>query len=69
VLALGGLVVSLAKSTELLKAVVGVIQSVVAARPGRSVELVVGGDTLKLTGVSSDETRRLIDLFVERHAH
>ncbi|MCA1647196.1 MAG: hypothetical protein LC797_17635 [Chloroflexi bacterium] len=67
-LALGGLLVTLAKSPGMLKAVVGVIQSAVSAHAGRSVEIVVGGETLKLSSVSSDEQRRLIDLFVTRHA-
>jgi hypothetical protein len=66
--ALGGLLVTLGKSPEMLKAVVGVVQSAVSARAGRSVEIVVGGDTLKLSSVSSVEQQRLIDLFVARHA-
>jgi hypothetical protein len=68
VVALGGLVVTLAKSAEMLKAVVGMVQSMIAARPGRSVKLVIGGDSVELSGVSSEEQRRLVDLFVARHA-
>ena len=65
---LGGLLVTLGKSPELLKMVTSVVQSWMAGRQGRSVELQIAGDTLKLTGVSSAEQRQLIALFVERHA-
>jgi hypothetical protein len=68
VMMLGGLLVTLGKSPDLLKMVTGVVQSWVAGRQGRSVELQIGGDTLKVSGVSSDEQRQLIALFVERHA-
>src|SRR5262245_21333 len=61
VLALGGLLVTMAKSTAALKPVLGVIQSVVAARPGRSVELVIDGDTIKVTDPTSQEQQRLIE--------
>jgi hypothetical protein len=65
--ALGGLLITLA-TPEVLKAVVGLVQSWVATRQGRSVELRIGEDTLTVTGVSSDEQRRLVELFVARHA-
>src|SRR5437588_10102363 len=68
VMVLGGLLVTLSKSPELLKMVTGVVQSWVAGRQGRSVELQVAGETLKVTGVSSEEQQRLINLFVGRHA-
>jgi hypothetical protein len=67
-LAGGALLVSLSKSPELLKMVVSILQSWAASRPARSVELVVGGNSLKVTGISSDEQQRLIDLFVEQSA-
>jgi hypothetical protein len=63
----GGLIVTLAKSPELLKNVLGSIGSWLVARRGGTAELQVGGDTIKLTGVSSEDQRRLIDLFVARH--
>jgi hypothetical protein len=68
VLALGSLIVTMTKSADLLKSMLGVIHSIVAARPARTVEIMLGGDTLKLTGISSEEQDRPIDLFVTRHA-
>jgi hypothetical protein len=65
---LGGLLVSLAKSPETLKAVVGAVQGWLAGQRARSVEIEVDGDVLKVNGISSAEQQRLIDLFVERHA-
>ena len=64
--AAGALIVSLSKSTTLLKMVVDVVQSWAASRPARSVELTVGGNSIKVTGIASDEQRRLIELFIER---
>jgi hypothetical protein len=68
-MALGSLLVTLAQSSELLKGVVGVIQNWLAGNRARSVELQIAGDTLKVSGLSSAEQRRLIDLFVEKHGH
>jgi hypothetical protein len=64
---LGSLLVSLAKSPELLKGVVGVIQNWLAGSRARTVELQIGADTLKVGGISAAEQSRLIDLFVEKH--
>jgi hypothetical protein len=64
--AAGALIVSLSRSTTLLKMVVDVVQSWAASRPARSVELTVGGNSIKVTGIASDEQRRLIELFIER---
>lgn len=66
-IAIGSLLITLAKSADALKPVIGLIQSWLHAQPARSVELQIAGDTLKLSGVSSDEQARLIDLFVQRH--
>jgi hypothetical protein len=68
IMILGGLLVTLSKSPELLKMATGVVQSWVAGRPGRSVELQINGDSLKVTGISSDQQRELIAMFVERHS-
>src|ERR1700686_4435895 len=51
VMVLGGLFMTLTKSPELLKMVTGVVQSWVTGRPGRSVELQINGDSLKVTGI------------------
>jgi hypothetical protein len=66
---LGSLLVTLARSPEVLKGVVGVIQNWVAGSRARSVELQIAGDSLKVGGLSADEQWRLIDLFVEKHSH
>jgi hypothetical protein len=65
---LGTLLVTLARSPELLKGVAGVVQSWLGARQNCSVELQLGSDTLKVSGIGSDEQQRLIQLFIERHA-
>ena len=67
VLAIGGLVVTLANSAG-LSAVVGTIRSWLSGGRERSVEIAVDGDVLKVTGVSSEEQHRLIDSWLERHA-
>jgi hypothetical protein len=66
VLAVGTLLVTLAKSSG-LAAVVGAVQSWLSGRQRRSVKIQLGGDTLEVTGVTSDEQRRLIDDWIARH--
>ncbi len=66
-LVLGGLVVGLTRSPEMLKMVSGLLQGWVSSRQGRSVELKIGDDALKVTGISPAEQRQLIDMFVARH--
>jgi hypothetical protein len=68
VMVIGSLLVTLGRSPEVLKAVLGVVQGWLAGRRAGAVEMQIGGDTLKVSGLSSAEQRRLIDLFVERHA-
>jgi uncharacterized protein YidB (DUF937 family) len=67
VLAIGSLIVTLVKSTG-LGAVVHTIQSWISRQQQRSVKLAIDGDTLEVTGVSSEEQRRLIDEWIARHA-
>ena len=67
VLAIGSLIVTLVKSTG-LGAVVHTIQSWISRQQQRSVKLAIDGDTLEVTGVSSDDQRRLIDEWIARHA-
>lgn len=66
--ALGGLFVTLVRSPELLHAVVQAAQGWLGGRQGRSVEISIGGDTLKVGGLAPEEQRRLVELFVARHA-
>jgi hypothetical protein len=67
-LAIGGLVVQFAMKSEILKSVVDATAAWLARQHGRSVKLTLDGDTLEVSGVSSDEQRRLVDLWVARHA-
>jgi len=64
--ALGALVVTVAQS-QLLASVVAAVRSWLAISPRRSIKLELGGDVLELTGVSSDQQRRLTDEWLRRH--
>ena len=64
--ALGGLVVNMAKP-ELLGAVIAAVRSWLSRSQQRSIKLALGDDVLELTGVSSDEQRRLADEWLRRH--
>jgi hypothetical protein len=67
-LAIGGLVIQFAMKSEVLKSVVDATTAWLGRQQGRSVKLTLDGDTHEVTGVSSDEQRRLVDLWVARHA-
>jgi hypothetical protein len=67
VLLVGSLLVTLAKSPELLKMVTRLAQSIVGGNPARSVELQIGADRLVLNNASSEQQQELIALFVQRH--
>ena len=64
--AVGALVVTVAQS-ELLSMVIATVRSWLAGRRQRSIKLELGGDVLELAGVSSDEQRRLTDVWLRRH--
>jgi hypothetical protein len=66
-LAVGALVVSLVNASGLLAAVVGAVQNWLGGASGpRSVKLVIDGDSLEVTNVSSTEQRRLVSLWLRR---
>jgi hypothetical protein len=65
VLALGALVVTVAKSAGSVLAVVRALQEW-ASRGGRTVKLDIGGDAIELTGASREQQDRLIAAWVER---
>jgi hypothetical protein len=67
VLALGALVVTVAKKAGSVAGVVRVLQDW-AARGGRSVKLDVGGDTIEITGATRAQQDRLVAAWIERHA-
>lgn len=70
VVAVGGLLVTLGRSAEGLRAVVLAVRKWLARGNGtrRTVRLEVGGDVLELSEASPADQQRLIDLFVSRHA-
>jgi hypothetical protein len=67
VLAIGGLILSLAKSSALTH-VVKVVQGWLSRDNRRQVEIQMDGDVLKLTGATDEEQRRLVDAWIARHA-
>ena len=67
VLAIGGLILTLAKSSA-LGHVVAAVQGWLSRDSRRQVEIQMGGDTLKLTGATDEEQRRLVDAWLARHA-
>lgn len=70
VAALGTLVVGLANSAEAIKGVINSIRDWLTRQkqPQRSVKVQMGGDTLELTGVSSEEQERLVAAWIDRHS-
>lgn len=67
-LAIGGLVVKFALNSSLLKSVVDTTTAWLGRQGARSVKLTLDGDTLELTGVSSDEQSKLVEQWIARHA-
>ena len=67
-LAAGELVVGLVASPEVLASIIDGIRSWLGRNRARSVKLTLDGDALEVSGVSSAEQGRLIDLWVSRHA-
>lgn len=70
VVAVGGLLVTLSRSAEGLRAVVLAVRKWLARGEGtrRTVRLEIGGDVLELSEATAADQRRLVDLFVRRHA-
>jgi hypothetical protein len=66
VIALGMLAVHLAP--HVLPSVVSFLTGWSKNRPGRQVELTIGGDTLKLTGATHQDQERALELFLLKHA-
>jgi len=61
-------VVQLVASAQALMSVIAGVRSWLGRNSARSVKLTIGGDALEVSGVSSAEQDRLIDLWVARHA-
>jgi hypothetical protein len=67
-LAIGGLIVRFSAHSEVLRAIIDRVLEWMSRQRVRSVKLTLDGDSIELTGVSSLEQQRLIDLWVARHA-
>ena len=67
-LALGGLLIKLAQSAQVLRQVVDAVRDWVGRTGARSVKLTVDGDVLAVTGASSADVKKLIDAWVQRHS-
>ncbi|MDQ1750571.1 MAG: hypothetical protein QOE71_1627 [Pseudonocardiales bacterium] len=67
VMAVGSLIVSLASSGGLASLVASIL-SWVGGSAQRSIKLSVAGDTLEMTGITSEQQQRLIDDWLSRHA-
>jgi len=65
---IGGLLVKFALSPEGLQSVVSGVRSWLQRQRIRSVKLSLDGDTCEVSGLDSDEQKRLIDLWIVRHA-
>jgi len=66
--ALGGLVVSLARNSDKIAAVVRTLQGWLVRDSARTIKLELDGDSIEVSGVSSADQERLIAAFIERHA-
>jgi len=67
-LAAGGLVVQFVLRHDLLQSIIDSVRSWLGRQHARSIKLTLDGDSLELTGVSSAEQDRLVELWVMRHA-
>jgi hypothetical protein len=67
-LAIGGLLIRSALNSELLRSLVAATTAWLGRQQARSVKLTLDGDTLELSGVSSEEQSRLVDQWISRHA-
>jgi hypothetical protein len=70
VIAVGGLLVSLGRSAESLRAVLSAVRKWLARGDGvrRTVRLEIGGDVLELSEATVADQDRLIGLFIDRHS-
>jgi hypothetical protein len=66
-LAAGGLLVGFVLRPDVLQSIIDGIRSWLRRQRARSIKLTLDGDSLELTGVSTAEQNRLIELWVMRH--
>jgi hypothetical protein len=68
-LALGGLLIKLGRSSRVLREVVDAVRDWVGRTGATSVRMTVEGDVLEVTGASGADVKQLIDAWVQRHSH
>jgi hypothetical protein len=68
--AVGGLLVALGGSADILRSVVSAVQAWLGRGSGvrRTIRLELGGDALELSQASAADQERLIGLFISRHS-
>jgi hypothetical protein len=67
-LAMGGLVVQFVLRQEVLTSIIDGVRGWLQRQSARSVKLTLDGDSLEITGPTSAEQDRLVELWVARHA-
>jgi hypothetical protein len=67
-LALGGLVVRFVLSQDVLTSIIDGVRSWLQRQSARSVKITLDGDILEITGASSPEQDRVVELWLVRHA-
>ncbi len=67
-LSIGGLLVQFVLRPDVLRSIVRGVRSWLGRQRVRSVKLTLDGDTCEVTGLTSVDQERLIDLWIARHA-
>src|SRR5262245_21805287 len=68
VAAAGMFLVTLVKGVGGVGAIVAGARALLVRNPGRTIELCIDGDTIKVTAASSETEERLLDAWIARHA-
>lgn len=66
-ISLGTVIMTIIASGGVLTSVINAIQTWLVAKRNHSVVLEIDGDRLELTGVSDDDQKKLINIWINRH--
>lgn len=66
-LAVGTLLIQAVLTPEVLASIVATAGAWLGRRSGRTIKMTLDGDTLELTGTSSEEQQRMVELWIDRH--